>query len=279
MKKILYWLDDHRLINILLALAFFLTVVVFHDEVTQLALKLRRSMSVGSYNIFFTIATILGFGIWISWLWISVKRSGKRKASYIFLLPTLVLILLFFLFMQTYAIEAVHFFQYAILAVLLFPLLKSYGATVYWATLLGILDEIYQYVILTPTFYYFDFNDILLNLLGAGVAVISIYLTTGISYPSKLKKKSILVVIISMLFLGSLFAILYLGNFIQWYPDSEGDPARWFSINRTPELNTFWTQAYKGKYLHIIRPLEGILISLVLFGYYFMLDLLAVSRR
>jgi hypothetical protein len=272
MKRTLEWLGRHQLINIILALGFFLAIVFFHDEVTELAIRLRRSMSISGYNLFFTVFTILGFLAWIILLWKKVRKNRYYKVAIAFLLPTLLLIVLFFIMMQTYAIEAIHFFQYAILAILLFPLLKSYGATVFWATFLGMLDEIYQYTILTPFFEYFDMNDILLNLLGAGVAVVTIYLATGFRVAKTDRIKGIRSVIYSIIVIGIIYTILHLGNYIRWYPVTSGESPLWFTINRTPPQGQFWTEAYPGKILHIIGLWEGLIIILLLFCYYFILD-------
>jgi VanZ family protein len=229
-------------------------------------------MSISGYNMFFTMATILGFGTWILLLWLKVRKNRTYKVVIIFLLPTLLLIALFFMLMQTYAIEAVHFFQYAILAILIFPLIKSYGATVFWATFFGMLDEIYQYTILTPYFEYFDINDILLNLLGAGVAVVTIYLSTGFRTTRSDRIKGTRAVLYFVILVGIIYTILHLGNYISWYPATSGDQPLWFAISRTPSIERFWTEAYPGKFLHIIGPWEGLAISLILFGYYFLLD-------
>lgn len=67
MEKTISWLSKQKTINILLTALFFLAVVVFHDEVTQLAIKLRRSMSLSGYNLFFTVAAGIGFFVWAPW--------------------------------------------------------------------------------------------------------------------------------------------------------------------------------------------------------------------
>ena len=278
MSKLLLWLERNPVINALLALAFFLAVVALHDEVTRLAINMRRTMSVDSYNLFFSMATLTGFLLWLVTLWRHMRKPGSIIVVGFFLLPTLFLTGLFFAFALTYSIEAVHFFQYAILAVLLFPLVKSYGATVFWATLLGVLDEIYQYVILTPTFHYFDFNDILLNLLGAGIAVVSIRLMTGGRFTRKQQWKGYLPVFTAALLIAAAFVTLYLMNYIRWYPAAGTETPRWFAINRTPALESFWIKAYEGKLLHILGPWEGIALLAVLMAYYFLLDRVKGSK-
>jgi hypothetical protein len=272
MQKMIQWLKRHRTINILLVIAYFLAVVGFHDEVTMLAIQLRRKVSIEGYNLFFSLATLLGFTVWFYWIIRKIIRFKNYRPALVFLLPTLLLTAIFFFYGLTYTIEAVHYFQYAILAILLFPLLKSYGATVFWTTLLGVLDETYQYVILTPSFRYFDLNDILLNLLGAGLAVVTIYLSTGIGTPSLSRKIHLRLTIIFILSLAVFYAIAWYTDLIHWYPASSGEAARWFTINRTPPGITFWTETYKGKYFHIVRPWEGIGLMIIMFAAYFRLD-------
>ena len=272
MQKMFQWLSRHRAINILLLIAYFLAVAGLHDEVTMLAIQLRRKVSIEGYNLFFSLATLLGFTLWFYWIVRKIIRLKNFKPALVFLLPTLLLTAIFFFYGLTYTIEAIHFFQYALLAILLFPLLKSYGATVFWTTLLGVLDETYQYVILTPSFRYFDLNDILLNLLGAGLAVVTIYLATGAGTSSLSRKNHLRVTIIFALSLAVFYAFAWHTDLIHWYPASSGEPARWFTISRTPPEISFWTQAYKGKYFHIVRPWEGVGLMTILFAFYFMLD-------
>ena len=78
--------------------------------------------------------------------------------------------------------EYIHYPQYAILACLLAPVFDrertGTGAVriLFWATFLGILDEINQYVYLCPQYgEYLDFNDFFLNELGAMAGVLLFY--------------------------------------------------------------------------------------------------------
>jgi hypothetical protein len=274
MEKILQWLNKNILINFLIALAFFLVVVVFHDEVTILAINLRNILTLKGYNLFFTLFSILFFVAWIGWLAHKTKRTKEYRAMVWFMAPTMLLITLSFIFLQTFAIEAVHFFQYAILALLLFPLARSYGAAVFCATILGMIDELHQYIVLTPGFKYFDFNDILLNLLGAGMAAVSIRMTTGIRYSRRQSVRSVLGV---ATFLGTMmlfFGILYLAGYIRWNPDPAAHAPEWFTINRSAPSAGSWASGYKDNMIHVLNQWEGGILSLCLFAYYFLLDFL-----
>lgn len=278
MQHWINWLSRHRTINILLVMAYFFAVVGLHDAVTVLAIQLRRSMSVEGYNLFFTLSAGVLFLAWTGWLAKNVIKSKEYPVLWIFLMPTFLLILLFFLFMQTYAIEAVHFFQYALLTILLFPLLRSYGAAVFWATMLGVIDELFQYQFLTPDFAYFDLNDIMLNLLGAGLAAATIYLSTGIRTRVIDIKNRLWIVIIFSVTMALTYGILYITGLVTWYP-SPGVDAGWFSVNRSGPENDFWTLAYPGKYFHILRPREGFALMIALLTGYWMLDYFLLKYR
>lgn len=276
MKKLQLWLENHRSLNGMLAVVFFLAIVVFHDEVTVLALELRKAISLKSYNLLFALSSIALFLIWIAALYRYISRRSSLRIVSFFVIPTFLLIALSFVFLQTFTIEAVHFFQYAILAFLLFPLVKSYGATVFWTTLLGILDEIHQYVVLTPQFKYFDFNDILLNMLGAGLAISTLFLIIGQVNNRQAILRSVRFAALTGFFIAASFALAYLAGKIRWYPEADLYPD-WFTINRTDKPDSFWTEAYKGSWIHVIDPKEGPVSILILMIWYSLPDLLPLS--
>jgi len=277
MQHLISWLERNKLLTAGLAVAFYLSVVVFHDEVTRVAILIRRSLGLEGYNLLFLVVSVIFMLTLLTYTLKKLKKSERRWFKTILLVITLLFIVIFFRFALVYNIEAVHFGQYFILAILIFPLLKSYGDTVYWVTVLGTLDEIYQYTILTPTFNYFDFNDIILNLLGAGLGVVFILITTG--YESKkapLWKRTpfwfTLCLFIVLIILGSV------GEFTLYpiNPDN-GDPL--IVLNRKLIPDGFWTSPYPGRVYHILRPLEGIILIFSLFLFYYMMDWGHLRRR
>jgi hypothetical protein len=75
--------------------------------------------------------------------------------------------------------EAFHYPQYALLAILVARALdpghrlRIAGRVLFWTTLAGGLDELLQYLWVTPTYsHYFDFNDVLMNLVAATAGVL-----------------------------------------------------------------------------------------------------------
>ncbi len=75
--------------------------------------------------------------------------------------------------------EAFHYPQYALLAILIARALDSEqrrlvaGRVLFWTTLAGGLDELLQYLWITASYsHYFDFNDVLVNLVAAAAGVL-----------------------------------------------------------------------------------------------------------
>lgn len=89
----------------------------------------------------------------------------------------------------TYSVyEYAHYPQYALLAWLIARALdprhtgQAKGRILFWATLLGMLDECMQYLWITPSYgNYLDFNDFLVNLIAAAAGVM---LYTGAARPA-----------------------------------------------------------------------------------------------
>jgi len=125
------------------------------------------------YNRSLTVASAL---LAIAVLVVTWRRRQALPVS--FWPTTLGLVLLGVLAQQLLlvaSIENIHYPQYALLALLLgrggLPLETSWLV----ATGLGIVDEGYQYLVLrTGTPSYLDWNDIVLNAIGAGLGVVAV---------------------------------------------------------------------------------------------------------
>jgi hypothetical protein len=75
--------------------------------------------------------------------------------------------------------ETFHYPQYALLAILVARALdpehrlRIAGRVLFWTTLAGSVDELLQYLWITPSYsHYFDFNDVLVNLVAAAAGVL-----------------------------------------------------------------------------------------------------------
>jgi len=235
---------------------------------------------VGIYNYNLLISIVAGVALVVLLIYtfyhIRTSQSKTIKISYLFL--SCFLMVLFYNTALVYNIEAIHFAQYMMLAILVFPLLRSYGETVFWVSMMGILDEVYQYLILTPDFNYFDFNDVILNLIGAGLGVVFVFVTSDFNSTKYhvFRKPSFwflvfLIVVVSCATFSGVFAL---------YPveaNASGNEPLLILNRSEPEVN-FWTKLGYGRVYHIIRPVEGVIIMCILFAVYHLLDWLTFRK-
>jgi len=122
--------------------------------------------------------------------------------------------------------------------------------------LAGSLDEFYQYMILESTAFYYDFNDVLLDVIGAGIGLLILKIWGAkTTYSKTIWYKSyqwmipitLSVTLIIMWLLG-LFAVN--NNF--------ADPA-WFTLFKRPPVEGFWFEPMGAhKRFHILTPIPGI---------------------
>jgi hypothetical protein len=176
-------------------------------------------------------------------------------------------------------VENIHFPQYALLAIPVFALVGRFGETVFWVTLLGALDESYQYFVLyrDNNTVYLDFNDIILNLIGAGIGVVLIYLSSpppGLPAAGKPKNPKRLFspaasVVALILLLVSLFFVV--PGHLPFSSEASAftDPS---VLSRRPLPKTFWVEPEIGKKFHICGPSEGIISAALLIAFYATMD-------
>jgi hypothetical protein len=279
MKNILTWLGKNKTIAILLGIILYFSIVTFHDEITALAIKLRNAIGRDLYNSYLAYIFLGLLLVVIAYLAWHIYR-GKQKLMKSMLVALITGIMLFsFRFLMVYSIEAIHFVEYALLAIILLPILRSYGETVFWITILGVLDELFQYFFLATNFEYFDFNDNLLNLIGAGVGVIVVHSLGGnVVEIKKIKWYRSPAMLTGLVLLVLFFVLLWTGK-MTINPSGVAGSGNWFSLNRVTMPDEFWKEAYPGRRFHILRPFEGIALFYLLFAGFFGLDFIQKSNN
>ncbi len=271
MIDFLNWLKSRPGTNIIILLIYYLIVVLPHEWVGLTVNKVFKGFDRSTYNLFIFILfslfllTIV-FNLYKRWK----QHDGKRKIAFYFMM-SLLLVILCFKLLFVINIEAVHFIQYAIFTILAFPLFKNSVSVLAFATFAGFLDELYQYVILSPiTSKYYDFNDVILDLIGAGFALIILKL---FKYPDqkfewKYGYKSN--TFIGLVFFIAMFFIGYSTD-VCAIVDQSTDPA-FFTLVKSPELS-FWTEPPgPSARFHVLRPLEGIITIVLLWVFYFSIN-------
>ena len=159
-------------------------------------------------------------------------------------------------------IEFVHFPQYALFAILLFPLIGNYTSTLIWTTLAGMIDEAYQYFYLAPldTAHY-DFNDVLTNLIGAVFGLLllrSFQVAERTSFKTWKSSFWYGVLAIFILVLGAHFL-----DILSIYPSESHN---YHIVREMP--SSFWSKLHPNVTYHVVRPVEGIVLTISLWFAY-----------
>ncbi len=208
------------------------------------------------------IAGLLALGIW---LMKSMRNEDKKLLStYAFISMILIVICINVLFVLN--VEAVHFVQYAVFAIICFQLTNSYFRTMFWSMLAGAVDELYQYVYLAPerTLYY-DFNDVLINGVGAGIGLIII--RTVISQSHHIKWNTVFRSIECKVFVGIILFIIigFITGHISYGPNEQAS----FCFMKKSDIG-FWRLVYpKGSMkFHVVKPMEGFFFAIGLLVLY-----------
>lgn len=246
----------------LLLFAYYLTVVLPHEVIGKWISSLMLTLTRSRFELI--ILAILSFVLASTFIWIYKKAySLDKKLLLFYVLATIVFIGLCFRLLFVINIEGIHFIQYAIFAIICFQLNASYFKTMFWTVLAGAIDELYQYIWLAPerTDYY-DFNDVVINAVGAGIGLIVIRSLRRPVVSIKLSdflgsvEMYVSIGIIVLISIGLTIGILSYGP----------DPDALFCFMKEDNIG-FWKIDRRIYKFHVIKPIEGVVISglLVLF--------------
>lgn len=184
--------------------------------------------------------------------WLKLRKHPGWKQILLFLSITVILVVLTYTYLFVLPTETAHFPQYAMMAILLFPLTWRFDETLIWATLIGAIDEGYQYYILSPErTNYFDFNDVVTDLLGAALGLIFLWaFLRGENKPLRSILRSPAWKALGLCCLLMILLHLFGENTLA-------------SLIREPEP-AFWTTLRNGIRFHVLRPFPGLAIIIAL---------------
>jgi len=264
MRRLINWLSDHRIWNILIVVIYFVGVVAPHKQFgTFLNLKVFKGLTIAEYNRYVLAAALTALAIYGLIFIINANKRAYRKKLGFYMVANVVLAVVVVNFLFVVNIEMIHFPQYALLAILVYPLIGNYTGTLIWTTLLGVVDEAYQYFYLAPNdTSYYDFNDVVADLSGAvfGLLLLS-SLAIAQKNPFNIKKSTIwygigcLILVIGVTHMAGLLSI---------YPN---DARPYHLLREWPEQ--FWSEREWNKVhpiirYHMITPLEGLVVTCLL---------------
>lgn len=274
------WLEGKRLVNVALVLAYFIFIFYMHVPFANLSVWAERLLTLPVYN---RVVKATCFVLLLLYMALIAGQFSKHpayrwhKAAYLGLV--LSFIILHFCIMFEMNIEIIHVFQYSILAFLLFPLTRRFGAAVCFAIPFMLIDEWNQYVNLYPSYVqYFEFNDVILDINGCALMVTTLYIC-GVTGSRNLKpfwKRPEFWFIVAF---GITVFFAVKTCFFTLY-EADKCPNTWLVLNKIHEAPTFWRK-FPGRDIvyHIMQPVEAILAIIVLGLFYMGLDIKTGSRR
>lgn len=277
MARVVRWLNRHPVWQGIIIVVYFVFTVTFHDVMQQPAYWAQSKLpSHREWNNLVAVVTLPILGGFCLWMFLGLRRHSRTWIAGMYLAVSLAVAVACFHSLLCMNIEVVHFPQYAILAVLLFARTGSFCQTIVWAVLCGLIDEGYQYLYLYPDRrIYMDFNDVILNTVGAGMGLAMIFVTgvegrwTEGEDSSRPFRKSFAAIAAGIAALTT--AAMCATGFLRLFAvDNAGH--RGIVLRRNGPLAEFWTRTNWGKTFHEVQPHEWFAASVLLIIFFSLLD-------
>lgn len=263
LNNVIAWLAGHRILNGALVMAYAAFILLAHDYFVQLSIRAMHALTLPVYNtVVGSVAAVVGGVFFAILLLFLQKETPNRGLKLGYLVATLALMVVHHFFLFEMNIEVIHAMQFALLALLLFPLTQRFGAAIIMGIPIMMLDEWYQYKVLYPGYVqYFAFNDILMDMLGCALLMCGLWIMGVQQRPSQcpwyLRVEMIGLMILAM---GALIANATC--FIVPYPQ-DACPTTWLVLNTLPDPTALWqTHALTGRIYHAMPPFEGLVVVL-----------------
>ena len=265
-----------RIAFIIFALAYLVLGILLHVEVSFLVVgnypDITGKFVARDYSLQFSYF-IAGLVI-IYLIYKSVKGERRFVTLYYWFIYFSILFF-FYLIISLHQVEIIHIVQYTGVALLLAKLLDPskekfyFGKILFLGTCIGILDELMQYYVVSPTHTYLDFNDFLANLLGV-IPGLLIYYGFKNHNVNNIDRKKFYNTKRFAFFTVITFWITYLfvnGN-LKISPKHFVSPGSYAFIDhkfvvymeRIPGLLGSWQKHLVRGYYYALTPLEGILL-------------------
>ena len=280
MNIILDFLLRHKWFTWISGSLYFVSTVIFHKPVARLSLKIEQQTTYAAYNRGWGLFALAALTLVLVAVVFKIMKGEDRIFKLFFLALTFGLIGITHWAVLAVNLEYIHVMQFSLLVFPLLALTRRFGETVFWISLLGAIDELYQYyVVWWPHQSYYDFNDVILDIAGGAFMVFLIYLwlKRGTLFPDGRFPK------IRWLRSASVFAaagiimvalLAHAAGVLSFYPEAEGTPENQAAIllSRDPPAPHFWSVFEKGKTYHIVGAGEWMALLLACTGVYSLLD-------
>ena len=227
----------------LVAIAYGVANIIFHEQVNQIFEWLAKVMGISLFLWSMRLSAVAGGVVVLALRRKFLKEPGALKRVLIFVSLGMALDLS----LVIYASERIHYPQYAILTWIAYKAIGAPVPAALFSFVFGYIDEAYQHWVLyaKQSIAYFDWNDIVLNLLGALSALVLMPRETlqHVRY-----KKMTAAAISWILLMGALVFLLK--------PDRV--------LMRAHSDTSFWLTSNIKTHYHVLNTLEGtILLGLI----------------
>ncbi len=256
-------------------LVYFVLNVFAHGLVQQFAKWIQDQLTVSRTNTLVTIIALATLPLFIALVFFRLRSAPHKVLKVFYCAVTAGLVVGSYTTMFMINMESVHFPQYALLAILVFAIMPRFGETILLVTVLGAIDEGYQYWVLDrDADLYLDFNDMVLNLVGAAIGVMLLALLirsnptaqrSSTYSPARFFKSPAFITAAGVA--GVTLLLCLLGE-IALYPES----AAWIVLRRIGPPGAFWITSYWGKTCHVLMPSEGVFMIASIMAFYVFLD-------
>ncbi|MGE0639511.1 MAG: hypothetical protein AB7G12_01880 [Thermoanaerobaculia bacterium] len=261
-RRITSWLALPTAVHAALVVAYSAVTIAVHEQVNEQVRALQQSL--GHATFYVVACGLLAAAAVLLLLGVARTAGARRRGLVAWLLFAGGAAALSYHYLFTVVSEAVHFAQYAILTVLVYPLVRRIGASMLWATLVGLLDEANQYWVLHADWgVYLDWNDVTVNLVGALFGGLVLALLLGEPEPAATAgaaRRSSFAYLLTAVLLVVGGALVVSGR-IALHAGAGGvrPPGAWLLLDRgAVNAQPFWiTAEWAQKRFHVLSSAAG----------------------
>ena len=212
------------------------------------------------------------------WLVIRLRNSARPGLTAAFWLLWLASVALIDYYLIFSINECAHYPEYALLAWLVARAmdpqrsLRYVGRVLFWTTLLGMGDELLQYLWITTSYSeYLDFNDFVTNVAAAAAGMLLYYGTAAQPFEHDRRSKPVVESGVAIA-LALLIAVALLSGRVVQTPATkvppggivlQADGSRRLYLQRGPDYYGAWQSSKRHERYHVLPPLPGLLIMLM----------------
>lgn len=268
------WLSSNKTIAFLMVVLYSWAILYLHDPLVKITLQLKDQLTLPVFNFIVGSISVLLLLIFMALLINQLLKTPRQRSLKLFyLFTTSGLIVLHTQIMFEMSVEIIHSFEYSLLAWLIYPLFKRFGAAVVCSLPVMFIDEWLQYEVMYKGYVeYFELNDILMDVYGSGFMMVILWITgvesVGISTPWW-KKTEYLYLIIKAI----VIVILISTCVIVLYPSNSCNHT-WLIMNQLKNPHSFWQiHPHHGSVYHVLKPIPGLIFIWLACGFFMTIDL------